>query len=136
MAVPRNDLESLTEDGLHEVWVNDLERRTLADDPAVGDRDDARRESRGEIQVVEHRTDRELPTRREVAKKCERRELMPGVEVDRRLIEKKHRCVLREGHRKNGALPLAAGKPIDPARGQRTELELAERAIDRGDLVR
>src|SRR2546428_10403180 len=103
MAVPRNDLESLTEDGLHEVWVNDLERRALADDPAIRDRDDPRRESRGEIQVVEHGAHGKLPTRRPVAKKGERRELMPGVEVDRRLVEEKQRCGPPEGHRKDGA---------------------------------
>src|SRR5712691_1589206 len=135
MAVARDDLEAFAEDCLDEVRSQDLERRPITDDPAIRHRDDPRSERRREIQVMEHGAHRELTMRPKLTQELQRRELMPGIEMHGRLVQKKDGGLLREGHRQNGALPLAARKPINAARGQWIELELAERALDGGDIV-
>jgi len=84
---------------------------------------------------VEHRADRELTALPELAKELQRRELVPRIEMDRRLVEEKHRGLLRECHRENRALPLAARQSVDAAPRKRFELELADGAVDRCHII-
>jgi len=134
MAIARDHFEAIAEDRPYQLGVEDIERRPVTDDAPVGERDDARREGRREIQIVEHRADRKLTALPELAKELERRELVPRIEMHRRLVKEKHRGLLRERHRENGTLPLAAGEPVDATRSKRFELELADRTIDRGHI--
>lgn len=83
---------------------------------------------------MEDRAHRELPPGGKRADELEGRDLVRGVEMYRRLVEEEHLGLLRQRHRQNGALPLAARKPIDSAHSERTELELVDRAIDRDDI--
>ena len=135
MPIARDHFEAVTEDRLDEVRLDDLERGALAEYPAVRDRDDPRRERRCEIQIVEHRADRKLTALPELAKEVERRELVPRIEMNRRLVKEKHRGFLRERHRENRTLPLAARQPVDATRRERFELELADRTIDRSQII-
>ena len=84
---------------------------------------------------MEYCTDRKLTAPSELAEELERRELVPRIEMDRRLVKEKHRRLLRERHRKHGTLALAARQPIDATPCERSELELINRTLDRGDIV-
>ena len=115
MAVPGDHFETIAKYRSHEIRMNDLEWRALADDPAIRDRDDPRGERRREVQIVEHRTHRELATRPQIAKELERRELVARIEMDSRLVQKENGGLLRERHRENRALTFAAREAIDRA---------------------
>jgi len=135
MAIARDHFEAIAEDRPYQLGVEDIERRPVTDDAPVGERDDARREGRREIQIVEHRADRKLTALPELAKELERRELVPRIEMHRRLVKEKHRGFLRERHGEDRALPFAAREPVDATPRKRFELELADGAIDRGQIV-
>ena len=135
MAIARYNFETVAEDGADQLRVEDLERRALAEYPAVRERDDARGKGRREIQIVEHRANRELTTSTELAKELEYRKLVSRIQMDCRLVKEKHRGLLRERHSENGTLPFAPGEPVDAAPSKRFELELADGAIDRGHII-
>ena len=60
MTVARDDFEALAKDRLHQLRVENVDWRALANDSSVRDCDYPRAEGRREIQVVEHGTHGEL----------------------------------------------------------------------------
>ena len=54
----------------------------------------------------------------------ERRDLMGRIEMNGRLVEQEHVCLLRERHRDHRALSLASGKSVDSAGRKRPKIEL------------
>ena len=84
----------------------DLRRRPVGDDPAGVDEDEPREEDRRQTQVVEDREDRRAVAHVEIDEQLHGPDLVPKVEVDRRLVEDEHRSGLGDGQREQDELPL------------------------------
>ena len=89
-----------------------------------------------EMQVVQHHDERRAALARERRQRVERGDLLPEIEVRRRLVEQHQRRVLRDERRERDAAPLAAGERAHVARLEAGEAEARERGARAVDVGR
>ena len=79
--------------------------------------------------------DRKPSRARQLTDEPKHRHLVRRIEVHGRFVEQKHVGLLRERHREDGALPLAARQTIDATRGKIAKVKIRDRALD-GSRIR
>ena len=89
-----------------------------------------------EIEVVEHRNQREIAGFVKAAAKVEHLELVGDVQVRGRFVEKEKRGLLRQHERDPGALALASGEAVDRAVGQLERPSRSQCGVDGGVVLR
>ena len=124
-----------TEDPRHELRGNDVGDVTVADDGAIREQDDARRERGGEIQIVEDGDDGDAARSRERRDPLKGRALVRRIEMRGRLVEEQHAGLLRQGHREHGTLTLAARHAVDAALGEIRRADVVQRVCDGARVV-
>src|SRR6185503_720396 len=134
--VERDDTQPGTEYATDELGRDDVADRSIANDRAVREQHDARRECGGEIEVVQDRDDREPAHASERRDAVERRALVRRVKVRGGLVEQQHAGLLGQRHREHGALALAARDAVDATIGQLRGTDVFQSTRDRARVVR